>query len=335
MTMVGDAGQIPDFSNPTMRRSAAVGLHSAFGLDPSYPATSINVWQEGRSPVARRRHLLQSGKQVVIIGYAFTQPEVGQQFPEATALKETVAAAAGKITGSLASVGVISEAAAASLVVSLLAPETKPLDVQNLLKDATTVVTAIFELLDKLRGKSLSLWLTVRLDCMGLCTRVRYATPLYPYAFSGFIGTTVARSLDDMQLTRGTFCLSYGMVPLQLTKPAFGHGLYQPMGHTHGLLLLCVCAAAAKPPCTYKAPFLERPFNFSDLNFPANGTGCHASGGSAGHRCALNRVTAHPISARNSVRSAQLLSYKAHSCACHPAHDVWVSASCIHSSPSI
>lgn len=149
MTMVGDAGQIPDFSNPSMLRSAAQGLHNAFGLDPTYPATSIKVWQEGGNPVARRRHLLQSGKQVLIIGYAFAQPEAAQTLPEAAALKEAVAAAAGKITASLVSVGVLSDVAAASLAVGLLAPETTPQDVLVLLKEAPAV---LLDKLDKLKG---------------------------------------------------------------------------------------------------------------------------------------------------------------------------------------
>lgn len=154
MTMVGDAGQLPDFSNPTTLRSAATGLHNAFGLDPTYPVTSINVLKEGGGPVAattsRKRQLLQSGKQVIILGYAFAQPEARQKLPDAAALKQTVPAAAGKITASLASVGVLSKAAVASIVVGLLAPETTPLDVQNLLKEAPA---AILQKLEKLRGK--------------------------------------------------------------------------------------------------------------------------------------------------------------------------------------
>lgn len=151
MTMAGDADKMPDFSNTATLRSVAEGLHKAFGLDPTYPATSINVWKEGESASSsRRRHLLQSSTKVVIIGYAFAQPEAGQKLPEAAELKDAVSAAASKITTSLAEVGVLSEAAVASLSVGLLAPETKPVDVQKLLKEEPANILAKLE---ELKGK--------------------------------------------------------------------------------------------------------------------------------------------------------------------------------------
>jgi hypothetical protein len=159
MTMAGDADKLPDFSNPSTLRSVAGGLHKAFGLDPTYPATSINVWKEGESGTARRRHLLQnSATKVIIIGYAFAQPEAGQKLPDATELKETVSAASVKIVASLADVGVLSEAAASSLVVGLLAPETKPVDVQNLLKEEPANLLAKLE---ELKGEVLVVACTV------------------------------------------------------------------------------------------------------------------------------------------------------------------------------
>jgi hypothetical protein len=151
MTMAGDADKMPDFSNAATLRKVADGLHNAFGLDPTYPAASIKVWKEGETSLARRRHLLQTGTKVLIIGYAFAQPAAGQKLPEASDLKETVSAASVNIVASLAEAGVLSEAAAASISVGLLAPETKPKDVQNLLNEEPANLLAKLE---ELKGKS-------------------------------------------------------------------------------------------------------------------------------------------------------------------------------------